>query len=549
VTRAVTGTSTNRALLTMADCQGCGGGSGPPQPLDFGKSGIAVTRSMVLVNLGGATATGIALSGVAAPFTLTVNNCVSGTLAPGASCDFTLTFTPPGPGISAGTVKASYGDATGGLPAVSRSLTGTGTAGALLSISDCDDFCGGGGGGTQQAFDFGTVGSVVTHTFIVRNIGASPATLLTVVGLSAPFSVSGTTCAAPLASGATCQVTVRFTPSGDVTSTATLRLGFSDAGGAEPDVTRALTATSTSRARLSVSDCQGCGGGGSGPSSTDFGTTGIAASRVFTLTNIGAQPATTLSVGMPAAPFSVSQNGCAAPLAPQASCSFTVTFTPPAAPGGSSGTLTVAYGDAVGALPSLAQGLTGTAGDARAVDPQRLRELRRRRQQPGPVQLRHLGRDDAEPVPGAQHRAQTATGLNVAALSPPFLAGSCAGPLAPGASCTVQVSFSPTMNGAFSATLSVSYGDAGGQLAPVTRAMTGTGTTHPQLSISDGCCGGGGGGPNGPPPYDFGTWGVALKHVFQVFNSGGGTATAVLPAVAAPFSVTSNGCATGCHRT
>jgi hypothetical protein len=73
--------------------------------------------------------------------------------------------------------------------------------------------------------NFGTVarGKTVTSTVTLKNGGTAPLNISNIaIGGTGPFAISGQTCGATLAQGASCSVTVRFAPTTVGASTGTL---------------------------------------------------------------------------------------------------------------------------------------------------------------------------------------------------------------------------------------------------------------------------------------------------------------------------------------
>ena len=106
--------------------------------------------------------------------------------------------------------------------------------------------------------------------------------------------------------------------------------------------------------------------------------------------------------------------------------------------------------------------------------------------------------------------------------------------LAAGATCSVDVVFTPTAAGDFSTLLSLTYSD-GSATQGASRTLVGQGIDGARLTITDWS----GGGNNNGGPYDFGTWGVPTSHTF----TSGTRATSPRPcstgvAFSAPFSWT-----------
>jgi hypothetical protein len=178
-----------------------------PNPLSFGNQPVltpSATKVLTLSNpAGGLNVTGIAVSSTganAADYAVT-SNCGT-SLAPGAQCTISVTFTPSllGPRTATVTVTDSEGTQT-------ASLTGTGT-GPLYSVN-------------PGALSFpNTVVSTASaaQQLIVRN-NQTTAMSFTAIALNGLFggqyaTAAGTTCAVgtQVASGATCVITVTFNP-------------------------------------------------------------------------------------------------------------------------------------------------------------------------------------------------------------------------------------------------------------------------------------------------------------------------------------------------
>ena len=161
------GAHASNAVVVIADCDDCGVDS---RPADFGTVGTSSTRWFTVRNNGALTAAmvrdagllggGFAFAGGNYPGT---NGSCSNTLAPGMSCQVTVTFTPPGPGSFAGTLGVAYDDGTGTTAIATRALTGTQTSLALLKVHDWSENDNGGG----DFYDLGTIGVPVDHTFTI----------------------------------------------------------------------------------------------------------------------------------------------------------------------------------------------------------------------------------------------------------------------------------------------------------------------------------------------------------------------------------------------
>jgi hypothetical protein len=207
------------------------------------------------------------------------------------------------------------------------------------------------------------------------------------------------------------------------------------------------------------------------PKALDFGKVQMgqsAPTQVVTLTNEQAVglPITSVVVGgTNGNNFPLSANGCTGTLAANASCTFSIGFTPTAT-GGRVGTVTVTY---TGGTQTVA--LTGTGASPTAT-----------------VAPASIGLGSKQVNSGAS-AAQTVTvtnsGTGPITLNQPTFSGApttsgfaatlsgCTG-VAAGSTCTVSVTFAPTSTGAKTATMNLT-GTNGLVLTPATVAVSGTG--------------------------------------------------------------------------
>ncbi len=225
------------------------------------------------------------------------NNC-PGSLAPGASCEVSVTLAPTAPG-SSGSIAIVHD------PASTRDdffLGGLGSANAMASSASAVHF------GTQFVGD-PPLPRIVTLT----NVG-SQSLSLGAISVTGEFSRTHN-CPAMLGAGQSCRVAVSFAPSGGGSRTGTLTAAHGGPGGAaEVD----LFGTGKIRSQLEVD-----------PLELDFLWNVLnfpSNPQTLTLTNLGAAA---LSITSFAPPPDFSQtNDCPVNLAPAASCTATVIFTP-----------------------------------------------------------------------------------------------------------------------------------------------------------------------------------------------------------------------------
>ncbi|GAA3765326.1 choice-of-anchor D domain-containing protein [Terriglobus aquaticus] len=335
-----------------------------PATLAFGN--VTETRTSAvsvatLTNTGNAalTVSGIALTGTSAgSYQQTATTC-GGTLAAGSSCTISLTCTPNSAGPQPASLVVSFPSP---LASVSSALTCTGATSAAPGASL-----------SPATQDFGslTVGATsATETFTLASTGTAALNLQSIAigGTDASsFVITGGSCstaqhatvrsarggvrsAAAVAAGASCTVTVVFTPGHSGASSATLSI-TDDAG----TQTSALTGTgnavvTTPQAALT-------------PGTGGFGAVSVGASgavQTFTLSNPGTATLAITSIGIAgpnASSFPMQGNTCGASLAAGASCTVMIGFTPAAA-GAVIATLTVV--DAVGTQTAALSG-SGTA--------------------------------------------------------------------------------------------------------------------------------------------------------------------------------------------
>ena len=246
-----------------------------------------------------------------APYFVLNNTCTS--LAPGATCSFTLQFSPTAAGTFPRLLRVD-GGTTG---SVTASISGTGITVASVTVTPA----------STQSFGSEFVGQPgSSRTFTYTNVGqqTSGAPAITVTGDTADFTVTANTCTAALAANATCTVTVRFNPTA--------------AGNRAATITSTTTPGGTSSVTLNG---VGIAPGGvrvtPGIATFPNTTTGQnSASQTFTVTNTSTTSAATLAINDGSSSFEVLTGAgttCAinGALAPGQSCTIAVRFTPQSA--------------------------------------------------------------------------------------------------------------------------------------------------------------------------------------------------------------------------
>jgi hypothetical protein len=215
------------------------GGSGrfDPGAIEFGSSMGSVAAAQFIVSPSTLSFGPQALNTSSAPQTVTVTNTgtvalAGGTfattgagftgsgctakLAVGASCTYSVTFRPThlSPPYS-GMVTVAYTGATGSGTPVSLSGSGV-NAGQLVFTTATHGTLVGGAGARTLIFTIPTLRAPVTSVVTIRNNGLAGSTPVTITGetvagnLNSLFSLTGTTCVAPLAPGASCTISIQY---------------------------------------------------------------------------------------------------------------------------------------------------------------------------------------------------------------------------------------------------------------------------------------------------------------------------------------------------
>ena len=297
-----------------------------------------------------------------------------------------------------------------------------------------------------------------------------------------------------LASGASCTVSVTFTPVGDGARTSTLSLSYND-GGTTQVAARAVTGTATTKALLNVYDYNGQNGpdgpSGNGPP-YDFGVWGVAVDHEFTVRNDGGGPATMAgSAGALGTGFSWKDGtypgtggDCGAMLAIGATCKLVVTFTP-SGPATLFGQVRVAYNDG-GATRTAIRAMMGTptvrahVTVAEFFGPNNCSNC-----MPFDFGAVALGTSLEHVFTVYNTGALPASLTPAAGLNPPFAykapggypgnGGTCGSTLAAGTSCQLVVVFAPQTAGTANSTINLGYDDTFASPQSASRAITGSG--------------------------------------------------------------------------
>jgi Domain of unknown function (DUF1929)/Glyoxal oxidase N-terminus/PKD domain/Abnormal spindle-like microcephaly-assoc'd, ASPM-SPD-2-Hydin len=410
-----------------------------PTSVSFGNQVVGSASPAHQVQLSNNGTATMNISGITASGDFGETNTCGTTLAAGANCTVSVTFTPTQSGARTGTLSVAD-DATGSPQTVG--LTGTGIAPIAQWSTPSINFANQVVGSTSAA-----------RQVQLTNNGTST---MSISGITASGDFAQTnTCGATLATGASCTVSVTFSPKQAGTRTGTLSVA-DDASGSPQTVSLSGTGVAPT-AQWSAP-------------SISFGNqlVGSATSaHPVQLTNSGTS---TMNIsGITASGDFAETNACGATLAVGSSCAVSVTFTP-TQPGTRSGMLSVTD-DASGSPQTVSLSGTGLAPLAT---------------------LNPLSLTFASTLVGSSAPAQsvmltnggTAT-LNISGVAATGDFGetnSCGTSLAAGASCAISVVFTPTQGGSRAGTLSVAD-DASG--SPQMASLSGVGgTPSPSVSLA-----------------------------------------------------------------
>jgi hypothetical protein len=418
---------------------------------------VTVTNSGGLVSLNPTVTPG-------AGFAVSTTTCAT----PSASCTISVTFTPTVVGAASGTLTVA--------------------AGLSVTLS--------GNGRTPGSFTATSVGLPAT---VAVNLAVPIAVTITSTGaltgltclasgadLAADPTVANTTCTGALAAGATCQYGFIFKA-----ATAGVKTESVVCSAGSTSRTVALSTNVPTPASISITPP-------SAPFSAALGASSLAIT--FNVGNSGGTASGTLTTTLAETgtkEFTIVDNKCAVPLAPLATCAIQVVFTPTDS-ATKTATLTVADSTPGSVLATAT--LTGvpSVGGATITGPASLGSV-------------IVGKSSAATTYTVTNSGNAATGtLTMATNDPAFVISNdlCTSQsLAAGKSCTLSLTFSPTVVGVKSILLTAS---AGGNVLGSLQ-IGGTGATPAVLSMT-------------PTGLDFGTIGVgttSTPQTFTVTNTGG----------------------------
>ncbi|HEY6290096.1 MAG TPA: choice-of-anchor D domain-containing protein [Terriglobia bacterium] len=455
-----TATGTRSATVTATDNSGgsnavqtaslTGSGVVPvagvtPSTLTFAGQSLETTSAVQTVTLSNSGAAALTVTSIVASGDFAATNNCGSSVAAGANCAISVSFKPSATGTRSGTLTVTDNSNAASNSTQTVSLSGTGVGVPQVSLAP-----------SSLTFAGQTVGTTsAAQVVTLSNTGTGPLTLSNIT-TSGDFA-NTSTCGTSLSAGASCTLSVTFTPSTTGTRTGVVTITDNAAGSPQ---TILISGTGTAPAvKLSATSLSF--------SSENVGSTSPGQS--VTITNTGTASLTLTSITA-SGDFSQS-SACGSSLGLGASCTVTVTFKPTTI-GSRTGTLTLTDNASPG---TQTVSLTGTG------------------QGPEPS-LTPASLDFSGHLIGATSAAQTVTLknagnapmniTNIAATGDFTETSTCSTSLAVNASCTISVTFKATASGALSGALTVS-GDS------QTVALSGTGQDFalkgaPTASVSPG---------------------------------------------------------------
>lgn len=414
-----------------------------PSPLAFGNvlKGTTASAGVALTNTGGAP---LAIAAIAVSGThFGATSACPASLAAGAACQVTVTYSPASTGLHAGQL-AVQSDAASGVNAVA--LSGTGTAPAVTL--------------NPASVSFGSipVQSTATSVVTLTNSGSAPLAIASIAASGTGFTQTGN-CPGSLAPSASCQITVAYSPPNAASNTGSLSVQSNAVGSphAVPLFAGAATmpAAALSPASLAFTDV----------------VVSTSASSTIRLSNPGSAPLAISAIAVTGA-FFAQANDCPGSLASGASCAIGISYAPTST-GSHTGQLSVTSN--ASASPTLAA-LSGAAVPA----PAAVLSLSSASLAFG---SRSVGSESAPQTVVLTNTGNATLTLNSVTTSGDYLRDGCpAGTsLAAGAACSMAIVFKPVSGGSRPGTVQIASNDAGG-LHSI--ALSGIGATSPGIALS-----------------------------------------------------------------
>ncbi|MBZ5660224.1 MAG: choice-of-anchor D domain-containing protein [Acidobacteriia bacterium] len=425
------------------------GASVSPTSLAFGNQSVNVTsapKSVILTSIG-ANALTISNITTSGDFALASSTCTALPMPTAATCTMNVTFTPTVAGARSGSLTITSNDPNSPLIVP---LSGTGVVSSAASVS-------------PTSLNFGKQGMTTTSATLPVNltsVGVNPLNLSD-IQVTGDFNFPSSTCTAePMTTGVGCTMNVTFTPTAAGTRTGSLIIS-SDDPSSPAIITLSGSGVTTQAAAISAT-------------SLAFGNQGVGTTSVpvtVTLSSVGSS-ALTLTDIQTTGDFAFPSSTCTAePMTNSVGCTMSVTFTPTAS-GPRTGTLIISSDDPSSPLVVALSG-TGVTTAAASVTPTSLA----------------FGKQGVGTTSSIMSVTLTSVGANPLLISNittsgdfGFPSSTCTGnPMSAGATCTLNVTFTPTAAGNRTGSLTITTNDPS---SPLIVSLTGTGVTTAAASAT-----------------------------------------------------------------
>jgi F5/8 type C domain/Pectate lyase superfamily protein/Abnormal spindle-like microcephaly-assoc'd, ASPM-SPD-2-Hydin len=170
-----------------------------PSALNFGSVAVGSTSSAQTVTVSNPTSSAASVSSISASGDFAQTNTCGSSIAAGGSCTVSVKFTPTATGSRTGSLTVNAGGTTN---TVSLAGTGTSSGGGSATLAASP---------TSLSFGNEAVGATsAVQTVTVTNTGGAAASVSS-ISATGPFS-STNTCGTSIAAGASCTLSVTFTP-------------------------------------------------------------------------------------------------------------------------------------------------------------------------------------------------------------------------------------------------------------------------------------------------------------------------------------------------
>lgn len=433
---SVTTTTTDAAGITL---------SAPT--LSFGAQAVGVAGAAQSIVFTNGSASTVTLTGISVSGDFSETHTCGATLAPRTSCQVRVTFVPRAVGTRTGALVFADDASTG--PHVIP-LDGTGGVSQGLSLSPA-----------YLEFASQLVGASATQTVTLRNIGTSSVTVSAVTA-TGDFTQANT-CSSAIEAGASCTVTITFTPTTSGTRTGLVTISDDAPGGPHAFPVSGVGSADAPSVTLL-------------PTSLFFREQVVGASAVTFTAQVVNKGTASLELQSISTTGDFTQaNSCATPMAKDAICTLRVTFNPSVA-GTRTGTVVI-VDNAPGSPHVIA--LHGIGVDSTTSEPQVTLSSTGLT-----FEATAIGGVSADQTVTLNNVGKTALALRTVEATGEFAEQNDCGPsVAAGESCTITTRFRPLGPGVRTGAITIDD-SAPGSPHTILLQGQGVGMTGPSLAVT-----------------------------------------------------------------